>query len=80
MNQNGACPSCGSTDVITDARIVDRTLEEELRVTVERRPHAKVFKGTVGVTLKARVCGACGRTELYVSDPARLLAAHKESG
>ena len=80
MNQNDGCPKCGSSDVIGDARIVDRTLEEELRVTVQRKPNAKVFKRTVGVTLKARVCGSCGHAELYASDPVRLLEAHKESG
>ncbi len=79
MSGTEACPKCGSRDVMDGVRIVDGGLEEKVKVEVQRRPHAMLFKGTVGVALTARVCGACGFTELFASDPARLVEARSRS-
>jgi rRNA maturation protein Nop10 len=42
-------------------------------------PGALLFKGTHSGTLSASICGQCGYTELYVSNPAELLAAYRRS-
>ncbi len=74
MTEHESCPKCGSNRVIDDVRIV--AFEGgHLVAKVQKKPHAKLFKGTVSVPLKARVCGACGYAELYASDPASLLEA-----
>lgn len=78
MTRQDQCPKCDSTRVIDDVQVVDGTLQESLKAQVHSRPQAKLFKGTVGVRMKARVCGACGFTELYADNPARLLEAHKQ--
>ena len=80
MTEREKCPKCGSTRVMNDVRIVAGSLEEGVTVQVQKNPHAKLFKGTVGVPLKARVCGECGYAELYASDPASLLEAHEHGG
>ena len=80
MTEREQCPKCGSTRVMNDVRIIDGSFEEDLSVQVQKTPHAMLFKGSVGVPLKAQVCGACGYAELYASDPARLLEAHEHGG
>ena len=73
------CPKCGSTQVMNDVQVAD-ALEENLKVQVQQKPHALLLKGTVRVPLKAQVCGTCGYTELYATDPKRLLKAHEQVG
>lgn len=77
MTKREHCPKCGSSRVMSDVRIVDGALEEEVRAEVHRKPDAKLFKGAVRVSLKAHVCGECGFTELYAADPAQLFEAQK---
>ena len=73
------CPKCGSIQVINDVQVTD-TYEENLKVQVQTKPQARLFKGRVRVPLKAQVCGTCGYTELYAKDPTRLLKAHEQVG
>jgi hypothetical protein len=37
-----------------------------------------IFKGAVSSKLRAWICGACGFTELYVTNPQKLLEAFRE--
>jgi len=69
-----ACPRCESTHVAENVRV--RTSgglsEHELAVAVSRKPKAVVFDYDKLFQLHARVCGACGYTELYVERPEEL--------
>lgn len=75
------CEKCQSTEVFDDVRIADRSVEEDwmtapgLKIEVETKPNARLFKGIVTIPFKAIVCGSCGYTELYVSDPQKLVEA-----
>jgi len=70
------CDRCGSDKLIEDAKVEDH-------ITAGRRVALEVMIGhqkgsgmrgdkPVRVPIKARICGECGFTELYVSEPARL--------
>ena len=75
------CPKCGSPDVVPDVRLLDRghaNYQHDLQAQVEEHPDAWVFKGPVRSSLRARVCGRCGYTELYAQDPGALLAVHRK--
>ena len=78
------CTKCQNAHLIHDVQVADRTIEEDwtaaayLKVEVATKPKARLFKGIVGIPLKATVCGSCGYTELYVSEPARLVEAIEE--
>jgi predicted nucleic-acid-binding Zn-ribbon protein len=81
MPQSATCVKCGSTDIVLNARVMDRSHhgENDLRVRVDADPNALLFTGTERCPLEARVCGQCGYTELYATDPATLLAAWRRS-
>jgi hypothetical protein len=82
-----ACRSCGSTDVIPDATVNDHDAVSwrPLGVTVRlARPESTQILGVVAATrdsmtvpLQARVCGECGVTDLYATDPRGLWAAYR---
>ena len=77
-----ACPKCGSSEVIEGVRMLDRghgNQEQDLRAAVYKNPDAFLFKGKHAAALTARVCGACGYVELYVANPAELLAASRDA-
>jgi predicted nucleic-acid-binding Zn-ribbon protein len=75
----GRCAKCGSSDVTGAVDVVGGHGDGgPLRVVVEEKPEAWLFKGKVQSSLKAWVCGACGFTELYAQDPAALLAASRK--
>ncbi len=79
MTNPKKCSKCGSTQVINEVKVVD-TYDEDLKVQVQQRPQALLLKGTVRVPLKAQVCSTCGYTELYATDPKRVLEAHEQVG
>ena len=81
MPQSATCVKCGSTDIVLSARVMDRTQygEFDLRVRVDADPDALLFTGTERCPLVARVCGQCGYTEFYATDPAALFAAWRRS-
>ncbi len=72
--KKGSCPKCGSTKVIADATVLDRSpYNDKLTVQTDTRPLAILFKGTRKSHLSAWVCGECGYTELYAETPETLL-------
>jgi hypothetical protein len=76
------CPRCGSHEVIPHVRIVDRGpgyARRDIQVEVYESPDALLFKGTHEGTLHAAICGLCGHADLYVTNPAELLAAYRRS-
>jgi len=75
-----ACAKCGSRVEIEGLRVVDRgesNMPLDLRVGVDRKPGALLFKGTQYGGISARACGDCGYIELYAADPKGLLRASR---
>ena len=75
MKRTNKCPKCGSSDVIADAKAIDRVDNGALSVSTFRKPGAVVFKGQLTTTLSAWVCADCGYLELYADDPKRIKVA-----
>jgi predicted nucleic-acid-binding Zn-ribbon protein len=72
MKKTGKCPKCGSTDVIIDAKAVDRAhggSEADMKIATFRKPDALVFKQKQETPVSAWVCGSCGFVEFYADDP-----------
>lgn len=72
MKQTKRCPKCNSTDIIADAKAIDRgesNSEGELSVATFRTPEAWIFRGKLKTTVSAWVCCGCGYVEFYADDP-----------
>ena len=75
MKRTNRCPKCRSSDVIADAKAIDRgegCMELELSVATFRKPDALLFKGQKISTLSAWVCAECGYVEFYADAPQRI--------
>ena len=71
MKKTGKCPKCDSTDIIADAKAIDRKErgeETELSIATYRNPDALIFKEKETSTLSAWVCAECGFVEFYADD------------
>ena len=80
MKQTNKCPKCGSSELIADAKAIDRsygsgTQPDELTVATFRKPDAVLFKGQQNTTVSAWVCAACGFVEFYADSPKTLKVA-----
>ena len=77
------CAKCGSDRMVPRVRVMDRGQYSadagELTVVAYGRPDALVFKKPHKNSLWAKVCGACGFTELYVEDPGEIYAVYEAS-
>jgi hypothetical protein len=71
------CQRCGSTEQIEGIEIRWYGDSHPVTATVDKRPEALLFKGTVSSPLKGRACGSCGYVELFVTNPRDLLEAAK---
>ncbi|HEU0264857.1 MAG TPA: hypothetical protein VFR01_03940 [Geobacterales bacterium] len=77
-----SCPKCTSQKILRNVQVVDRNGEYQdmnLSVRVNRNPGALIFKGSITVDLTACICGACGYTEFYAVDPAKLWNAMEQN-
>jgi len=74
------CPKCAARKTIAEVRVLDENggVPGNLSVRLDRNPQAWVFKNPMVLELKARVCGECGYTEFYVTDPGALWSAYLE--
>ncbi|HEY1121801.1 MAG TPA: hypothetical protein VGE67_09380 [Haloferula sp.] len=75
MKRTGKCPKCGSTDIIADAKAIDRAhgnLHQELSIATFRNPDAVFFQGKQETTVSAWVCSSCGYVELYADRPSNI--------
>lgn len=72
------CRQCGSTNIIPQLPLLDGAGR---KVTVETlgKPEAWVFQDAVHGTINARICGACGYTELWTSQFRELYEKHQKS-
>jgi hypothetical protein len=76
------CHRCNSDEVIPRVRVAERgddNIRYDLQVEVQRRPNAILFKRPERVDLTARVCCACGYTELYADAPRALYTAYYQA-
>jgi predicted nucleic-acid-binding Zn-ribbon protein len=76
------CPRCGSNEVMSRVRIIERgddNMRHEVQVEVLRRPNAMLFKRPERTNLTARVCSACGYVELYADAPDVLYRAYLQA-
>ncbi len=72
MKRTNKCPKCGSSDVIADAKAIDRAdynAQTNLSIATFRKPEAVLFKGQLTTTLSAWVCADCGFVEFYADSP-----------
>ena len=72
MKLTGKCPKCGSTEVIGDAKAVDRghgNAQHEMSVATFRKPEALLFKEKQETSVSAWVCAQCGYVEFYADSP-----------
>lgn len=75
MKRNSKCPKCGSTDVIADAKAIDRghsDFQREMSVATFAKPDALIFKDKKLTTVSAWVCADCGFIEFYADSPAAI--------
>ena len=75
MKKTGKCPKCGSTEIIADARVIDRgagNQEQEFCVATFGKPEAIIFKDKHSSIVSAWVCQQCGYIEFYADSPAAL--------
>ena len=76
------CLRCNSDEVIPRVRIAERgddNMRYDLQLEIQRRPNALLFKRPERADLTARVCCACGYTELYVDAPRALYTAYLQA-
>jgi hypothetical protein len=59
MKHTNKFPKCGSSDVIADAKAIDRADNGALSVATFRKPDAVMLKGQLTTTLAAWVCADC---------------------
>lgn len=78
MKNTKKCPKCSSTEIISDAKAIDRghsDFQRELSVATFGKPDALVFKDKHLSTVSAWVCAKCGYVEFYADAPADLKLA-----
>jgi predicted nucleic-acid-binding Zn-ribbon protein len=76
------CSKCGSTALHANFPVVasiDNLSSVPVSIVTYDKPEARVFKAPHSHRLLARVCTACGLTELYVADPSALKASLNEA-
>ena len=75
MKINGVCPKCGSSDIIADAKAIDRGdnhSQNELSLGMYRHPNNFIFKGQERTTVSAWACVGCGFIEFYADEAKNL--------
>ncbi len=77
MKTKSTCPKCGSARIIRQVQVLDRSDSGAQSLSLRRGTRALGgwLKLPRSFPLDAWTCGACGYTELYVREPAELLAA-----
>lgn len=67
------CPSCHSEKLIAAVPLA----EQALSVAIERSPASLLFRSWATSTFRSWICGECGYTSIFATDPAELYAAHQ---
>ncbi len=82
LKSHGTCPNCGSDKIIPSVMIVDHDGDDHdtnLTVRIDRNPNAILMKGAEVSSLRAWICGNCGYSRLFASNPNALWAAYEVS-
>jgi predicted nucleic-acid-binding Zn-ribbon protein len=77
MKQTGKCPKCGCTEIVADAKAVDRgdcNTEYDMAVATFGKPRALIFKDKRMTTVSAWVCASCGYVEFYADSPRAIVS------
>jgi predicted nucleic-acid-binding Zn-ribbon protein len=72
MKKSGKCPKCECTNIIADAKAIDRTeghVQREMTLATFRKPDALIFKEKQTTPVSAWVCSECGYVEFYADQP-----------
>ena len=77
------CPKCNSKDILPQLPAFAETGTVTPLFAVIRQPepanHPLVWRpGSQKTVFLASICGNCGYTELYATEPAKLLAAYRQ--
>jgi predicted nucleic-acid-binding Zn-ribbon protein len=75
MKNTGKCPKCGGTEIIRDAKAIDRgdvNAPHEMSIATFRKPKALIFKEKQETTASAWICARCGFVEFYADSPSRI--------
>ncbi len=75
-----SCPECDSQKVIKDAKVIDRgdhNSSNDMRVSVDEKPDALIFKQRIYSTVRAHICADCGFIQFYAEDPNMLWLAYQ---
>lgn len=67
------CPSCLSEKLIAAVPLADQALS----VAIERSPASLLFRSWATSTFRVWICGECGYTSIFATDPAELYAAYQ---
>jgi hypothetical protein len=77
------CSRCDSDKMMDDVHLYTRSPRAEpgqqLVALVHKAPDAWIFKGTVFGSLRARICGGCGHTEIFTKNFEELYEAYQQS-
>jgi len=77
------CPECGSEKIVKNAILKDLGpnvgAEYTLRVCVDQKPDAFIFKQRVHSGVRAEVCGECGYLQPFATEPRDLWTAYQTS-
>lgn len=68
--------------MIQGVRIIDRGDDNaayDFSAVVDTKPSAIFFKGRCYGPMRASICGSCGYTEFYATNPEELYDAYQES-
>lgn len=79
MKKSSQCPKCGSTEVVADAKVIDRgqsNIPMEMCIATFTKPEALLFKGKQESKVSAWVCTAC----LPAPHPGPISFPHLGSG
>jgi hypothetical protein len=79
MANKNTCPQCGSSSIISPARLRTSHEHDPVRIVVDGDPGALLLKGTQSSDVAAHVCSECGHVDLYVADVAPLADAFKRA-
>ena len=76
------CAKCGSANLVPNLPVFQTLNEPPIYVELRQPEPASrplIWKReTQRSFFHATVCGACGYAELYATEPAKLLAAHRQ--
>ena len=74
------CSKCNSDKIIPNAMVLDegQYASGYLKIAVDQKPDAFLFKGRISGGVNIVVCGDCGYIEFYAESPRTLYQAYRD--